>query len=79
MEAERPARLVQVQPVRVGVVRDEQIDAAVVVGVHELRAEAVVVRRGVEPDALPDFAEAAVALVQEELVTHAEVVRRVAV
>ena len=76
VEAERAARLVEVQPVRVLVVRDVEVGPAVAVEVGERRAEAVVVRRRVEPGRDADLAELPVALVQEEQVAHALVVRR---
>ena len=74
-------RLVDVQLVRILVVRDVEVGAAVAVHVGEDGAEAVVVRRRVEPGLRADLAEVrvavrAVALVQEEQVAHAAVVRR---
>ena len=75
LEPERPARLVQVEPVRILVVRDVEIDAPVTVRVREQGAEAVVVQR-VEARRRADLAELPAALVQEEQVTNPEVVAR---
>ena len=49
VEAERPAGLVDVEPVRVEVVRDVEVGPAVAVHVGEDRAEAVVGVRALDP------------------------------
>ena len=58
VEAERPARLVQVEPVRVEVVRDVEIGSTVAVHVGEDGAEAVVGLRPVDSRLRRHLAEA---------------------
>ena len=81
VEAERPAGLVDVEVVRVLVVGDVEIGAAVAVHVGEDRAETVAEVRRLEPGLDADLLEASttvgsVALVEEEEVAHALVVVR---
>ena len=72
-EAERVAGLcdVEVEPVRVEVVRDVEVEASVEIDVGEHRAEPVVERRRLEAGARADLAERAVPPVQVEEVAHA--------
>jgi hypothetical protein len=62
MEPERATRLVQVETVRVFVVRDVDVRPVVSVHVREDDAERVVVRRRVDAGLPPDFAEARAAV-----------------
>ena len=75
-EAERSARLVEVEPVRILVVCDVEIDAPVTVRVREEGAEAVIVQRVEARPAAPTSRKLPAALVQEEQVTNPEVVAR---
>ena len=75
-EPERPARDVDVEPVRILVVRDVEIHAPVVVQVGEDGAQAVVERRAVEANPGAHLTEVLAALVEEQQVAHAFGVRR---
>ena len=72
---------VQVEPVRVEVIRDVEVEAAVVVHVREDRTETVIDPSRLEPGALADLAEpraavSVVAQVEVEAIAHAGDVRR---